>query len=244
MAEVVKCGFIADPTILELVEAAPEQRRWTRRRPLVAELIAKGIAVKAATVEGDLRETGARWRDRPRGAQLRPHPRPRARAGRTASGCATARRSPSAWCSSPSWRTAAGRIDADLLARHRSILGIARPADHGRHGLRRAAGGRCAWTRRPAATSSGSSCSTAWPSRRSSPAPTSSCCARRTRPFTHERTHGRAARRPPAPCRRRRRRARRRRPAGDDARQRPVPHRLHRLERRPACWPPTAPAPS
>jgi 3-dehydroquinate synthase len=58
MAEVVKCGFIADPTILDLVEAAPE----TIADPsssIVAELIAKGIAVKARTVAGDLHETGA-----------------------------------------------------------------------------------------------------------------------------------------------------------------------------------------
>jgi 3-dehydroquinate synthase len=58
MAEVVKCGFIADPSILELVEAEPEQA-LEAASPLVAELIAKGIAVKAATVETDLHETAA-----------------------------------------------------------------------------------------------------------------------------------------------------------------------------------------
>ncbi|MCW2790751.1 MAG: 3-dehydroquinate synthase [Aeromicrobium sp.] len=58
LAEVVKCGFIADPSILDLVEAAPE----TISDPsssIVAELITKGIAVKARTVAGDLHETGA-----------------------------------------------------------------------------------------------------------------------------------------------------------------------------------------
>lgn len=58
MAEVVKCGFIADPTILDLVEAAPE-KITDPSSPIVAELIAKGIAVKARTVAGDLHETGA-----------------------------------------------------------------------------------------------------------------------------------------------------------------------------------------
>jgi len=58
MAEVVKCGFIAEPSILELVEAEPEHA-LDATSPLVAELIAKGIAVKAAAVESDLRETGA-----------------------------------------------------------------------------------------------------------------------------------------------------------------------------------------
>jgi 3-dehydroquinate synthase len=58
MAEVVKCGFIADPTILDLVEAAPAAIA-DPASPIVAELIAKGIAVKARTVAGDLHETGA-----------------------------------------------------------------------------------------------------------------------------------------------------------------------------------------
>jgi 3-dehydroquinate synthase len=58
MAEVVKCGFIADPTILELIEAAPDAV-LDPKSSLIAELIVKGIAVKAATVESDLKETGA-----------------------------------------------------------------------------------------------------------------------------------------------------------------------------------------
>ncbi|AWB92548.1 3-dehydroquinate synthase [Aeromicrobium chenweiae] len=58
LAEVAKCGFIADRSILELIEAAPE----TIADPgssIVAELITKGIAVKARTVATDLHETGA-----------------------------------------------------------------------------------------------------------------------------------------------------------------------------------------
>ncbi|NRQ50575.1 3-dehydroquinate synthase [Aeromicrobium stalagmiti] len=58
MAEIAKCGFIADRTILELIEAAPEAIS-DPGSPIVAELITKGIAVKARTVAGDLRETGA-----------------------------------------------------------------------------------------------------------------------------------------------------------------------------------------
>jgi len=58
MAEVVKCGFIADPSILDLVEAVPDAIS-DPTSPIVAELITKGIAVKARTVAGDLRETGA-----------------------------------------------------------------------------------------------------------------------------------------------------------------------------------------
>lgn len=58
MAEVVKCGFIADPSILDLVEAAPAAIA-DPTSSIVAELITKGIAVKSRAVAGDLRETGA-----------------------------------------------------------------------------------------------------------------------------------------------------------------------------------------
>ena len=55
LAEVIKCGFIADPTILELVEASPG-RVLDPTSPLLPELIVKGIAVKVSAVEGDLKE--------------------------------------------------------------------------------------------------------------------------------------------------------------------------------------------
>ena len=51
MAEVAKCGFIADPSILELIEAAPDSV-LDPTSSLLAELIAKGIAVKADVVGG------------------------------------------------------------------------------------------------------------------------------------------------------------------------------------------------
>ncbi|WP_229051152.1 3-dehydroquinate synthase [Aeromicrobium sp. Leaf350] len=57
LAEIVKCGFIADPSILDLVEADPRSASDTRS-DVLAQLIAKGIAVKAVTVKGDLRESG------------------------------------------------------------------------------------------------------------------------------------------------------------------------------------------
>ncbi len=58
MAEVAKCGFIADPSILESIEDAPA-RALDPSGPLLTALITKGIAVKAATVAEDLRETGS-----------------------------------------------------------------------------------------------------------------------------------------------------------------------------------------
>jgi 3-dehydroquinate synthase len=54
----VKCGFIADPSILELVEGAGAPTVLDPTSPILAELVAKGIRVKARTVAGDLRETG------------------------------------------------------------------------------------------------------------------------------------------------------------------------------------------
>jgi 3-dehydroquinate synthase len=59
LAEVVKCGFIADPAILDLIEADP--RRVTapgngRER----ELIERSAAVKARVVSADLTEQGPR----------------------------------------------------------------------------------------------------------------------------------------------------------------------------------------
>ncbi len=59
MAEVVKCGFVADPTILELVEADPEAV-GTWDSPVVRELVERAIRVKADVVGRDLRESGPR----------------------------------------------------------------------------------------------------------------------------------------------------------------------------------------
>ncbi|MDH6122570.1 3-dehydroquinate synthase [Kitasatospora sp. GAS204B] len=59
LAEVIKCGFIADPVILDLVEADPEGAR-TPAGPHTVELIRRAIQVKADVVSGDLKESGLR----------------------------------------------------------------------------------------------------------------------------------------------------------------------------------------
>ncbi|PYI37087.1 3-dehydroquinate synthase [Arthrobacter psychrolactophilus] len=59
MAEVIKCGFIADPVILDLVEANPEAVTDPRSEVL-RELIERSISVKAKVVSEDLKETGLR----------------------------------------------------------------------------------------------------------------------------------------------------------------------------------------
>ncbi|MFJ9184386.1 3-dehydroquinate synthase [Streptomyces anulatus] len=59
MAEIIKAGFIADPVILDLVEADPEGAR-TPAGPHTAELIERSIRVKAEVVSSDLKESGLR----------------------------------------------------------------------------------------------------------------------------------------------------------------------------------------
>ncbi len=59
MAEVIKCGFIADPAILELIEQDPSAVSDPRSET-VRELIERAIAVKAKVVSADLKETGQR----------------------------------------------------------------------------------------------------------------------------------------------------------------------------------------
>ena len=57
LGEVIKCGFIADPRILELVETT-DSADLTADSPVVRELIERAIQVKADVVAGDLKERG------------------------------------------------------------------------------------------------------------------------------------------------------------------------------------------
>jgi len=59
LAEVVKCGFIADPAILDLIDADPAAAR-DPAGPTVRTLIERAVRVKADVVTGDLREAGQR----------------------------------------------------------------------------------------------------------------------------------------------------------------------------------------
>ncbi|TLM86358.1 3-dehydroquinate synthase [Pseudarthrobacter sp. NamE2] len=59
MAEVIKCGFIADPAILDLVEKDTDAVSDPRSET-VRELIERAIAVKAKVVSEDLKESGLR----------------------------------------------------------------------------------------------------------------------------------------------------------------------------------------
>jgi 3-dehydroquinate synthase len=117
LGEVVKCGFIADPAILDLIEENPAQA-VDHESPVLRELLERGIAVKARVVTEDLRESG---------------PREILNYGHTF-GHAIEQ------VDSYTWRHGeaigigmmyaahlgrlAGRTDADLVARHRSVLAL------------------------------------------------------------------------------------------------------------------------
>jgi 3-dehydroquinate synthase len=57
LGEVVKCGFIADPVILDLIERH-EPTSLSPDSPVLRELVERAIGVKIDVVTADLRETG------------------------------------------------------------------------------------------------------------------------------------------------------------------------------------------
>ncbi|MDN5764334.1 MAG: 3-dehydroquinate synthase [Humibacillus sp.] len=59
LGEIIKCGFIADPVILELVEADPAAARRADN-PALREMIERAVHVKAHVVAADLRESSLR----------------------------------------------------------------------------------------------------------------------------------------------------------------------------------------
>ena len=58
LAEIVKCGFIADPVILDTVATAPERVQDIHSAEF-RDVLTRAVCVKAAVVEADLREQGA-----------------------------------------------------------------------------------------------------------------------------------------------------------------------------------------
>ncbi|HWB35633.1 MAG TPA: 3-dehydroquinate synthase [Rugosimonospora sp.] len=59
LAEVVKCGFIADPEILRTIEDDPKAAT-DPAAPALRDLVERSVAVKARVVSADLRESGLR----------------------------------------------------------------------------------------------------------------------------------------------------------------------------------------
>jgi len=115
LAEVIKTGFIADPGILDLVEADPAAAR-TPAGPATRELVERAVRVKAAVVSEDLTEQG---------------PREVLNYGHTL-GHAIEKVERYGWrhgdavsvglCFAAELSRLAGRLDADTAARHRETL--------------------------------------------------------------------------------------------------------------------------
>ena len=116
-----------------------DPRRWSRQptRPRLDAGVRRCCASwssgrsgsRSTSWSADLKETGgADGHPGPRGAQLRPHAGPRDRARRAATPCGTARRSPSAASTSPSWPAGPARSPARSSTRHRDVLRPGRAA--------------------------------------------------------------------------------------------------------------------
>ena len=116
LAEVVKGGFIADPRILELIEIDPSACQDVGG-PVVRELIERKIRVKARIVAEDLTEA---WlRETLNYGHTLGHAIEQAEGYRLRHGEAVG----VGMVFAAELAQAAGLIDADLVARHRSVLG-------------------------------------------------------------------------------------------------------------------------
>jgi 3-dehydroquinate synthase len=118
LAEVIKAGFIADPVILELIEADP-QGSARPGGPYERELIERSIRVKAAVVTGDLREAGPR--EMLNYGHTLGHAIERAEGYRIRHGAAVAM----GMVYAAAVARRAGRLDRETEVRHREILAAA-----------------------------------------------------------------------------------------------------------------------
>ena len=121
LAEVVKCGFIADPRILELVEEH-DPASLTPDSPVLRELVERAIRVKIDVVVGDLKETGAGGRASAARCSTTATPSPTPSSGPRATGCATATRSRSAASTPPSSPGSRACWTPRRSTRHREVL--------------------------------------------------------------------------------------------------------------------------
>ena len=126
LGEVVKCGFIRDPVILDLVEST-DPAELTSDSPVLRELVERAIRVKIDVVVADLKETGGSRHPAARCSTTGTPWRTRSSApATTPSG--TARRSRSGPCTSPSWPGWPGVLDDATAERHRAAFERVGPA--------------------------------------------------------------------------------------------------------------------
>ena len=121
LGEVLKCGFIADPEILALVERCPADALEPRSGEL-RELVERAIAVKIAVVVDDLRESGGR--DGHPGRETLNYGHTMAHAIEKATGYGVRHGEAVAlgMVYVAELARLAGRLDADLAARHETVL--------------------------------------------------------------------------------------------------------------------------
>ncbi len=128
MAEVVKCGFIADPTILEIVERSPETA-LTPGSAELRELVERAVQVKIDVVSGDLKEIGGSGGHPGREAlnygHTLGHALERAEGYRMRHGEAIA----VGMVFVAELARAAGMLDEATVARHREVLDVGRSPD-------------------------------------------------------------------------------------------------------------------
>lgn len=123
LAEVVKCGFIADPVILELIESDPEAA-LDPKGEVIAELVRRSVQVKAEVVAGDLKESvdgapaGKRSREILNYGHTLGHAIERNEQYRWRHGAAIS----VGMVFAAELAALSGRIDEELLERHRTIL--------------------------------------------------------------------------------------------------------------------------
>jgi 3-dehydroquinate synthase len=115
LAEVIKTGFIADPVILDLIEADPEGAATPLGRH-ARELVERTVRVKAGVVSADLRESGLR--EILNYGHTLGHALERAENYRIRHGEAVS----VGMVYVAEVARLAGRLDADIAARHRKVL--------------------------------------------------------------------------------------------------------------------------
>ena len=121
LAEVVKCGFIADPEILTRIESEPEEA-LRPESPVLRELVERAVRVKAAVVSADLRETTSTGSRVGRELLNYGHTMGHAIERREGYRCRHGEAVSIGMAYAAALSRAAGRLDEATAARHRSVL--------------------------------------------------------------------------------------------------------------------------
>ena len=159
MAEIVKAGFIADPVILDLIEADPEAA-LEPTGTVLPELIRRAVAVKAEVVAADEKES--QLREILNYGHTLAHAIERRERYQWRHGAAVS----VGLVFAAELGRLAGRLDDDTADRHRAILSsLGLPVSYDADALPQLLEIHGRATRRPARACCASWCSTGWPSR-------------------------------------------------------------------------------